>query len=114
MKIEGKTENNITVLTLEGNLAMDECGELRTEIKPYVEQEDIVGIVLNLKSVDYIDSSGIGLIVSIFKSLKQLEKKFALTSLNYRHREVLSITKLDKILTIAEDTESALKILAAN
>ncbi len=111
MRIKESVSEGIGILSFDGNLVLDEATELRTLIKPYLEEQKFSGLICNLEGVEYIDSSGIGILVSIFKSLKRFDKKFALTGLNQRNREVLNLSKLDKLLIIAPDNESAIKIL---
>ncbi|MCP4752454.1 MAG: STAS domain-containing protein [Proteobacteria bacterium] len=114
MRIEGRTEDKISVISVHGNMALEENVELKKYLKPYLEDENLTGIVLDLKNVAIVDSSGIDLIVSTCKLLISLSKKFALASLTNQHRETLNMTRLDKIITIAGDSEIALEILKSS
>ena len=49
--------------------------------------------------------------VSIFKGLQKQNAKFALTELNQKNREIFSMTRLDKILTICDTDEQALSVM---
>ncbi len=111
MRVEESVHNGIGILSIIGNLAVEEAAELKKLTLPYLEENKFTGLIWNLKNVSYIDSSGIGLIVSFFKSLKNLNKKFALADLNPKNREMLNISKLDRFLVIAKNNESALEIL---
>lgn len=113
MKIKEEIEGSARILHIYGNMAMDENAELKKLLQPYLEDASLTGIILDLKNVGFIDSSGVGLIVGIYKTLQRAEKRFVLMSLNDRHREILNITQLDKILTIAEDRKNALEAFAA-
>ena len=113
MKIKEETEDKVKILHIHGNMAMDENAELKKLLKPYLEDSSISGIILDLKNVAFIDSSGVGLIVGVYKTLQQADKRFVLMSLSDRHREILNITQLDKILTIAEERNDALEAFAA-
>jgi len=109
MKIKEEKANNINILQIHGNMAMEENVELKKLLQPYLEDSSIRGIVLDLKNVGFIDSSGVGLIVGVYKTLQRADKRFVLMSLSDRHREILNITQLDKILTIVEDKKNALE-----
>jgi len=85
---------------------------LKDKVEEFIEDADLVGMILNCKNVKFIDSSGLGLIVSIYKTLIKREKKFALTNLNTRTMEIFILTKLDKILTITETDEEAIQKLS--
>ena len=110
MEIKDRIENDICIIEIEGNIALEVTSEIRDELRPFVERSDIKGIVFNLAKVKFIDSSGIGLIVSIYKNLKQKDKKMALSNLNEKNREIFSLTRLDQILTIVDNEDEATKI----
>jgi anti-anti-sigma factor len=65
-------------------------------------------MVINFEKVNFIDSSGIGLIVSIFKTMQQKEGKLALTNLSQKNMEIFSITRLNKILDIFPTEQEAI------
>ena len=96
------------MVSIEGNIALDGVNEAKSYLKPHLEDPDIKGLVMNFEKVNFIDSSGIGLIVSIFKTLQQKEGKFALTNLSKKNEEIFSITRLNKILEIYDSEQEAL------
>ena len=79
------------------------------KVEKYIEDGENKGIILNCSKVKFIDSSGLGIIVSIYKTLIKRERKFALSCLDSKTMEIFTLTKLDKILTLAESDEAAIK-----
>lgn len=107
-----RVEDNICIVSFEGNIALDGVNEAKAYLKPYLDSDEVKGLVINFEKVNFIDSSGIGLIVSIFKTMQQKDGKFALSNLSKKNEEIFSITRLNKILEIhplEEDAVSALK-----
>lgn len=113
MNIEDRIDSNFAILAIDGNIVLDETAKLKEAVEVFVEKEDLAGIIINCENVSFIDSSGLGLIVSIYKTLLKRERKFALTSLNDRTREIFVLTKLDKILTLSESDADAIAALSA-
>ncbi|MBU2644751.1 STAS domain-containing protein [bacterium] len=113
MKIEDRIENNFVVLSIEGNIVLEDTAKLKETVEVFIEDPNLEGVILNCENIQFIDSSGLGLIVSIYKTLLKQERKFALTELNDRTREIFILTKLDKILTITDSDENAIKVLSA-
>ena len=107
-----RIQDGICVVTIEGNIALDGVNEAKSYLKPHLDSPDIKGLVINFEKVNFIDSSGIGLIVSIFKTMQQKEGKFALTNLSKKNEEIFSITRLNKILDIFESEKEATDALA--
>lgn len=59
-------------------------------------------LVINLRQVMFIDSSGLSVLISLFKHLKTVDRSLSLCGLNEQPTELLEITQLDKIFTISE------------
>jgi anti-anti-sigma factor len=108
MNCSHRIENQVCVVTIEGNIALDGVNEAKAYLKPHLDSSDVKGLVMNFEKVNFIDSSGIGLIVSIFKTMQQKEGKFALTNLSKKNEEIFSITRLNKILDIYGSESEAL------
>jgi len=108
MKIEEKKENGFIVLSIDGNIVLEDTSKLKEKVEVYIEDESIKGIVMNCENVKFIDSSGLGLIVSIYKTLIKRERKFALSCLDSKTMEIFTLTKLDKILTLTDSDEAAM------
>ena len=107
-----RIENGICVVAVEGNIALDGVNEAKAYLKPHMENPEVKGIVVNFEKVNFIDSSGIGLIVSIFKSIQQKEGKFAITNLSAKNEEIFTITRLNKILDIFPTEAEALSTIS--
>ena len=110
MNLSDQKIDNVLVLSISGNIVLEDTTKLKEHVEQYIEDATLAGMIINCADVKFIDSSGLGLIVSIFKTLKKMEKKFALTALSDRTMEIFTLTKLDNILTIANDDAQALKI----
>ncbi|MDH4248771.1 MAG: STAS domain-containing protein [Deltaproteobacteria bacterium] len=103
----------VCVVTIEGNIALDGVNEAKAYLKPHLDNPEVKGLVINFEKVNFIDSSGIGLIVSIFKTMQQKHGKFALSNLSKKNEEIFSITRLNKILDIFPSAAEAKKGMGA-
>ncbi len=100
MDFSHRVANKICVVSITGNIALDGVNEAKDYLKPLLEEPDLKGLLINFDQVNFIDSSGIGLIVSLFKTLQQREAKFGLSDLSKKNEEIFNITRLNKILDI--------------
>jgi anti-sigma B factor antagonist len=64
-------------------------------------------IVLNLAEVNYVDSSGIGVLVSSFSSVRKQGGELKLVNITKRIRDLLQITKLYSLFDIKDDEATA-------
>jgi anti-anti-sigma factor len=100
MVFNHRIDKNVCVVSIEGNIALDGVNEAKEYLRPLLEDQKTKGLLINFGQVNFIDSSGIGLIVSIFKTLQQREAKFGLSNLSKKNEEIFTITRLNKILDI--------------
>ncbi len=66
-------------------------------------------LVLDLTAVPFMDSSGVGTLVEVFRRVNKYEGKMVLCGLTTRVRSVFEITKLDRFFTICDTAEQAEK-----
>ena len=85
-------ESSFDFLTID----LDTAEQFRSELKKVTEQK-IMDIVIDMSQLDYIDSSGLGILIGTLKRLKTQNKDIYLNSLKDNVKKVFTITGLDKI-----------------
>ena len=109
MEMQERTVGDVTVLDLKGKLLMGDSDEaLRKTIKDMADGGKIK-ILLNLSEVPYMDSAGLGGLVSCFTTVKNKNGKLKLLGLTTRLQDLLSITKLLTVFETFDNEEEALK-----
>jgi anti-sigma B factor antagonist len=99
----------VTVLDLSGRITLGEGSALlRTSIRGLLDDQRTM-ILLNLADVDYIDSSGIGELVSGFTAVKNRNGELKLLHLTKKVRDLLQITKLFTVFDVFTDEGAALR-----
>jgi anti-sigma B factor antagonist len=106
-EIQSRAKEGITILDLRGRLAVGEpCTLLREQVdQQLTESHD--KLILNLKHVDYIDSTGLGTMVICFTRLQKAGGALKLVNLNRRNIELLLLTKLSTVMQIFGDEQEA-------
>jgi anti-sigma B factor antagonist len=103
IKIEERIIGHVTVLDIVGKLTMDEAAQhLKDKINSLISQRR-THIVVNLKNVPYIDSSGLGQLVASYGSVMKTDGALKLLNVNSRNHDLLSITRL---VTLFESFDS--------
>ena len=109
MTITTREVSHVTIVDINGRITLgDETGQLRDTVRKLLA----VGkkkIVLNLADVDYIDSSGVGELVSSFTAVRNAGGELKLLSLTKKVSDVLQVTKLYTVFDIKEDEFTAVK-----
>jgi anti-sigma B factor antagonist len=109
MKASTRQIDGVTIVDLSGRITLGEGSVvLRDTVK------DLLGkgqkkILLNLGDVSYIDSSGIGELVSAFTSVRNQGGELKLLHLTKKVHDLLQITKLYTVFDIKDDEASAVQ-----
>ena len=103
LSIDERTAGSVTILELDGQITIgDGSVQLREAVRKLLEQGH-KNLLIDLGKVDYVDSSGIGELVSCYTTTKNQGGQLKLLNLTKKIQDLLSITKL---LTVFETFES--------
>ena len=108
LNISERQVGDVTVLDMDGKITIGEGSvALRTAIRRLLE-EGKKKILLNLAKVGYIDSSGIGELVSSYTAINKEAGELKLLNLTQKLQDLLTITKLLTVFDVYESDEEAL------
>lgn len=108
MKASSRQVNSVTVVDMSGRITLGEGSVvLRDTIRDLLSKGD-KKILLNLGNVTYIDSSGIGELVSAFTSVRNQGGELKLLNLTKKVHDLLQITKLYTVFDIRDDETAAI------
>jgi len=112
VKLTNRQVGDVTVIDVAGRITLGEgSSTLRDALRDLVKQ-DHKKILLNLKEVTYIDSSGIGELVSAYTTITNQSGHLKLLSLTHRVKDLLQITKLYTVFDVHEDEAHAVRSFA--
>ena len=97
MEMETRTEGDATVLSCQGRLNMVAASRLKSRVDEVIANGS-PRIVVDLAGVEFIDSSGLGALVSGLKTARQAGGDLRLARAGEQVRTVLSLTNLDRVL----------------
>src|SRR5207245_9163928 len=111
MKMTASTRlvGGVTIVDLSGRIVLGEGSAGLRDLLRKLVSEGIKKILWNLRNVDYIDSSGLGELVSAFTSMRSQGGELKLLNLTKRVRSLLQITKLITVFDITDDEATSVK-----
>src|SRR5690242_11352624 len=111
MKMTASTRlvNGVTIVDLSGRIVLGDGSAGLRDLVHNLVSEGKKKILLNLRNVDYIDSSGLGELVSAFTSMRSQGGELKLLNLTTRVRTLLQITKLLTVFDITDDEATSVK-----
>ena len=109
MKVSARQVDGVTVMDLSGRITLGEGSVvLRDAVRDLLSKGN-KKILVNLGDVNYIDSSGIGELVSAFTTVKNQSGELKLLNLTKKVHDLLQITKLYTVFDVKDDEAGAVK-----
>lgn len=109
MNLETREENGVVIFELDGEVDLETSPKLRQALLDHVN----VGkpVIVGMADVAYIDSSGIASLVEAYQTGRRNSSGFALAAVSESALRVLQLARLDKVFTIHDTIDGALKDL---
>ncbi len=107
MRVKEKMEGDIAVLTVSGNMmGGPDTSELHEKVKSLIS-DGLKKVVIDLKGVKWMNSSGLGVLMACMSSLQQAEGQLKLASVTEKVKSIFMITKLIDLFDTYENAERA-------
>ncbi len=100
-------DKGVVVLGVDGQLIVGNRHELKQKVLDALEQGE-QKFLIDFTSTGYIDSSGLGVLVSLSKKIREVGGELLVDGLNEDLRPLFELTKLDSLFAIADTADEAL------
>jgi anti-sigma B factor antagonist len=95
-----RLDSGVAVITVVGEVDVATCGLLREGLLRVVTDENYRGMVINLAGVNFIDSTGLGVLVGVWRRVTATDTCLALAMPSRQVKNILDTTGLTKVLSI--------------
>ncbi len=106
LEYDKKELGDVTVFALQGNLDALTAPSLRKEIEALLAARKI-NVVLDMSGLELIDSSGVGVIVSLYKRVEPLQGDVKIARLQGQPSEIFKLLKLNRAFEIFDTIDAA-------
>jgi anti-sigma B factor antagonist len=111
MKLNHYLKEDILFIELTGDLLGESNGLQVVEVaNDYIINRKVKKCTVDLSQVRYMNSNGLGILITLLTKFRNKDGELILIHPSEQISKLLMITKLNSIFTIAEDTESAMKM----
>ncbi len=112
MEITSRIENDVIVISLSGRFDSSTVKNFKSTVTSLIEKHS-PNIVFDLAAVRYIDSSALGSIVSLMRSVRDNDGDIKIASLTDKIRSVFELTRLHQVFDIYDDPDVAAQSFAS-
>jgi anti-sigma B factor antagonist len=108
LEIHTREAESVTILDLRGRLVQGpEVTALRERFNE-LEREQVKSVILNFKQIEFIDSTGLGMLVAVQSQMEKAGGAVRLLGLTKRGAELMVLTKLSTVFQIFDDEQAAI------
>lgn len=111
MEISHQIVRDSLVLSLQGDLIGEQDGAQILEHVNDAQNAKIMVVLISLEDVRYMNSSGLGVLITLLTKVKNKGGELALMSVSDQILKLLQVTKLDTVFKIYKDQEEAFETL---
>lgn len=111
LKIGLEVKHQVLCIRLEGELDHHTAEQLRHQVNMVLQQQAVHHILLNLGQLQFMDSSGLGVILGRYKQITSLGGEMVVCSISPEVRRLFEMSGMFKIIRMEEDELFALKTL---
>jgi anti-sigma B factor antagonist len=111
MKIDIRQEQQVTVISVDGEVDASNSTDLGDSLDQLLA-DGHKKLIVDLKDVKFIDSSGLGTLVRVYKHARADSGDVCLASLQPTVKRVFELTRLDRVFEVHPDSEAAVKKLS--
>ncbi len=111
MKLNLEIINNSLIVTFKGELDHHTASQIRDEIDNCYKDNLLKNIVIDLKNLSFMDSSGIGVIMGRYKKVNKKNGSLCLINANSRIRKILKMSGVLKLVKVYSNLDEAISNL---
>ncbi|MGQ9496960.1 MAG: STAS domain-containing protein [Desulfotomaculales bacterium] len=107
MEWETKTVDGVLVVRLKGEIDLNTCDVLRSELDRLLKLHNSPHLVLNLGDVVFVDSSGLGVILGRYRQLTEANKRLAIVGLQPQVKRAFELSGLLRVIRLYASEDEA-------
>lgn len=111
LKIDLEVKHRVLCIRLEGELDHHTAEQLRNQVTTVIEEKDIKHIILNLGQLQFMDSSGLGVILGRYKQISNIGGEMVVCAISPDVKRLFEMSGLFKIIRMEDDEDCALTSL---
>jgi len=109
VQISTRQSGKATIVDVSGDIDLYNSPEVRKVLLAALREKRAPRVIVNLREVRYIDSSGVASLVEGLKVSRELGSRLVLLGLSQAVRDVLELSRLNKVFEVCDTEEQALR-----
>ncbi len=108
MKIKCICKNNVLIVSVRGDIDHGSAAAIKANIANEITKNKTNKVILNMENVDFMDSSGIGMLIGRYKEMMLINGEIVITGVSEYADKILKLSGLYKLIKRFENIDEAL------
>ena len=105
MNIQVESQDNRRVVRIDGKITFDCCPVLQKRLDTVSIEEGVREVVLDFRQVPFIDSSGVGEVLRLYKRMREANGEVVLMNPNKKLQDLFLMYRFDRFMKIYSETD---------
>ncbi len=105
MDIQVESRGDRRIVRISGKITFEHCSALASQLDPVIE-EGVREVVIDFKNVPFMDSSGIGEVLRLFKLMRDRGGSVVLINPNHKLLSLFTMYRFEKFMKVLEEVEA--------
>lgn len=108
MEIQEEISDGIVIVKLKGRLDASATKDIKEKVRLLAKDKQL-NLVIDMGGIDFIDSSGLGVLVASLRTVNKIGGDIKIASLQDQVRSIFELTRLHRLFEIFDDSGTAAK-----
>ena len=105
MNIQVESQDNRRILRIDGKITFEHCPAFQKHLDAVSAEEGVTEVVIDFRQVPFIDSSGVGEILRLFKRMREADGEVVLINPNKKLHDLFLMYRFDRFMKIREEKD---------
>jgi len=105
MDIKVDSQGNRRIVRIEGKITFENCPLFQSRLDSIIAEKDVREVVIDFTLVPFIDSSGVGEVLRLFKRMRIINGAVVLMNPNKKLQDLFMMYRLDRFMRICEEED---------
>ena len=104
MDIQVESIGDSRIVRIKGKITFEHCPVLQSRLDSLFDKGEVHEVVIDFKEVPFIDSSGVGEVLRLYKRMRESNGEVVLANPNQKLRDLFSMYRFQQFMTIRQDS----------
>jgi stage II sporulation protein AA (anti-sigma F factor antagonist) len=105
MDIQVESKGIRQIVRIQGKITFERCPEFQRHLDGVLAEKEVREVVIDFKNVPFIDSSGVGEVLRMFKRMREMDGEVILMNPNQKLQELFLMYRFDRFMRICREKD---------